>query len=294
MLPLLETLADGQSHTMREVTETLANRFNLTAEERAQHLPSGPQPLFYNRVAWAKTHMKMAGLIENPVRGSVTISPLGRDILTQKPDRIDVAYLKRFPPYGEFKKKVLPQEQASESDGEALKTPEEQLEASHKALREALSEELLDRVRSCTPQFFERLVVQLLVAMGYGGSLADAGKAVGRTGDGGIDGIIKEDKLGLDVVCVQAKRWANTVGASTVREFAGSMEAFRARKGVLITTASFSPDAKKYIDQIERKIVLIDGEGLADLMIEHDVGVAISRSYVLKRVDLDYFSEEES
>jgi len=293
MLPLLEVLADGQVRAMRDITDALVTRFGLTDHEKQQRLPSGQQTVFSNRVAWAKTHMKMAGLIDNPSRGSVKISPLGQDVLGQHPSRIDMTFLRRFPSYVAFKKKGQPQEQLSDNEAEASKTPEELLESSHKALRDALAEDLLERVKGCSPQFFERLVVELLVAMGYGGSLADAGQAIGRTGDGGIDGIIKEDKLGLDVVCLQAKRWSGTVGPATVREFAGSMEAYRARKGVLMTTSLFSKEAREYVNRIERKIVLIDGEALADLMIDYNIGVAISRSYVVKKADLDYFLEQE-
>ena len=176
----------------------------------------------------------------------------------------------------------------------ATKTPDEVLEASFQDLRTALADELLDQVKQCSPRFFERLVVDLLVAMGYGGSISDAGQAIGRTGDGGIDGIIKEDKLGLDVVCVQAKRWEKTVGRPEVQAFAGSMEGMRARKGVMITTSSFSREAEDYVGRIERKIVLIDGRRLADLMIDHDIGVTTARRYTVKRLDSDYFVEDEA
>ena len=172
-------------------------------------------------------------------------------------------------------------------------TPEEVLESSYQDLRNALADDLLEQVRNCSPQFFEQLVVDLLVAMGYGGSLADAGQAIGKTHDGGIDGLIKEDKLGLDFVCIQAKRWENTVGCSTVREFAGSMDAIRARKGVLMTTGSFSNESMEFVRQIDKKIVLIDGKQLAQLMIDHDIGVATARTYAVKKIDVDYFEEEE-
>jgi restriction system protein len=294
MLPLLQSLADGQFHVIRDVAENLAAKFGLIDDERRQLLPSGQQTVFHNRVGWAKTHMKMAGLIENPSRGAVKISSLGRQVLDQHPSRIDVAFLRQFPSFVEFTKKSQAPEHVAGDDHPAPTTPEESLEASYKALRDALAAEILERVETCSPQFFERLVVQLLVAMGYGGSLADAGQAIGRTGDGGIDGIIKEDKLGLDIVCIQAKRWSATVGAATVREFAGSMEPHRARKGVLITTSSFSADAKHYVSQAERKIVLIDGETLAELMIDHNVGVTTTQSYVVKRVDSDFFLEEDA
>jgi restriction system protein len=176
---------------------------------------------------------------------------------------------------------------------ETEQTPEETLESSYEVIRQNLAQELLTRVKKCSPRFFERLVVDLLVQMGYGGSRADAGQAVGRSGDGGVDGIIKEDKLGLDVVYVQAKRWDSTVGASTVREFSGSLDVHRARKGVLITTSQFSKEAKEHTEKSEKKIVLIDGERLAQLMMDHDVGVTVGAAYQVKKADLDYFEEEE-
>jgi restriction system protein len=294
MLPFLEALQDGQERTMREVTDALAARFTLTDEERLALLPSGQQTVFSNRVAWAKSHLKNAGLIDNPVRGRVNISEAGRKVLLQKPATVNCKFLKQFPTYLKF----IGQTPASEDDGEdeavleSTKTPEEVLAESYQALRNALADEMLDRVKSCSPAFFERLVVELLVAMGYGGSLADAGQAVGRSGDGGIDGIIKEDRLGLDVVCLQAKRWEKTVGRPEVQAFAGSMEGFRARKGVLLTTSWFSKEAEEYVTRIERKIVLIDGRRLAQLMIDHDIGVATARTYVVKKLDSDYFGEE--
>jgi restriction system protein len=295
MLPLLELLSDGQTHSVRDVTQLLSQRFNLTDEERDTMLPSGQQTVIGNRVAWGKTHLKAAGLIDNSRRGYISITEAGRQVLAEKPPRIDIKYLNRFPGFVEFRHKTRPakEEENGVEEEKDPRTPEEQLESSYRALRQALAEELLDRVKACSPAFFERLVVQLLVAMGYGGSLTDAGQAVGRTGDGGIDGIIKEDKLGLDAICIQAKRWDATVGRPAVQAFAGSMEGFRAKKGVLITTSTFSKDAEDYITRIERKVVLIDGVTLAQLMIDYNIGVAIARTYALKRMDSDYFTEDE-
>jgi restriction system protein len=291
MLPLLRAVADGEVHVVRNLTARMADEFHLSDAERQKLLPKGKQTLLSNRVHWAKTYLKKAGLIDQPAWGRVRITAEGRAVLARNPDRIDNTFLSQYPAFLAFFRKKSAT--AAPEVEEMPETPEEQLEASYEALRASLADELLDRLRTCSPGFFERLVVQLLVAMGYGGSLADAGQAVGRTGDGGIDGTIKEDKLGLDVVCVQAKRWQATVGAPVVREFAGSMEGVRARKGVLITTSSFSDDARKYVDRIERKIVLIDGEQLAGLMIDHNVGVAVAQTYVVKRIDLDYFVEDE-
>lgn len=291
MLSLLETLGDGKDHHLREVIQNISDRFKMTTEEQGELLPSGQQTVIYYRVQWAKTCLKKAGLLSQPHRGILRVSAEGRAVLDQKPTRIDYDFLRKYPSFAEFygrraagtTRVDLPIDEA---------TPQESLEASYLALRDALADELLERVKACSPQFFERLVVELLVAMGYGGSLADAGQAIGRSGDGGIDGIIKEDRLGLDVVCIQAKRWEKTVGRPEVQAFAGSMEGFRARKGVLLTTASFSSEAEDYVARIERKIVLIDGQHLAQLMIDYDVGVATARSYVLKKLDLDYFEEE--
>ena len=291
MLPLLDSIADGKEHVLRDVTRAIADRFGLSDEERKELLPSGGQSVISNRVAWAKTYLKKAGLISQPNRGVVRIADEGLAVVKGKPASIDTEFLRRYPSFTEFIGRSTP-EAAIEPRPDTA-TPEESLEASVLALRNALADELLDRLRACSPQFFERLVVELLVAMGYGGSLADAGQAVGRTGDGGIDGIIKEDKLGLDVVCIQAKRWKDTVGRPDVQGFAGSMEGFRARKGVMLTTSPFSKDAQEYVNRIERKIVLIDGIRLAELMIDHGIGVSTTHTYVIKKVDLDYFADEE-
>lgn len=291
MLPLLETLADGNDYPLRAVTKALIDRFGLTEEERQEMLPSGQQTVIANRVAWAKTYLKKSGLIAQPGRGVVRISDEGRAVLAKKPAKIDNDFLRRYPTFAEFVGHSDSVEAIEPTPDSA--TPEESLEASYLALRNALADEVLDRVKSCSPKFFERLVVELLVAMGYGGSLADAGQVIGRPGDEGIDGMIKEDKLGLDVVYIQAKRWEATVGRPDVQKFAGSMEGLRARKGVMLTTSAFSKDAEEYVTRIERKIVLIDGRQLAQLMIDHDIGVATAHSYVVKKLDADYFDGED-
>lgn len=291
MLPLLEALADGQDRHLRAVTTALADRFGLTDAERTEQLPSGQQTVIANRVAWAKTYLKKAGLVVQPSRGVVRLSDEGRAVLGKKPAKIDNEFLRRYQPFTEFLDRTSAEPDGGEVPPDTA-TPEEALEDSYLKLRAALADDLLERLKACSPSFFERLVVDLLVAMGYGGSLADAGQAIGRSGDGGIDGIIKEDKLGLDVVCIQAKRWKETVGRPDVQGFAGSMEGFRARKGVMLTTSAFSKEAQEYVTRIERKIVLIDGRQLAQLMIDHDIGVATARSFVVKKVDLDYFDEE--
>ncbi len=292
MLPLLEILSDGQDHRLRDVTRAVADRLQVPEGEREAMLPSGAQTVIANRVGWAKTYLKKAGLLDNPTRGTARITELGTKVIDERPPRIDAAFLMQFSPFREFKESTSPP-LAAQDVAETTSTPEESLEAAYRVLHEELALEVAERVKSCSPEFFERLVVELLVRMGYGGSLADAGQAIGKSGDGGIDGIIKEDRLGLDVVCIQAKRWKDTVGRPVVQAFAGSMEGQRAKKGVLITTAAFSQEAKDYVNRIERKIVLIDGRQLAELMIEHDLGVSRSREFILKKIDLDFFETEE-
>jgi len=295
MLPFLETLQDGQERTMRELTEALAGHFKLTEEQLQEHLPSGPQSLFYNRVAWAKTHLKNAGLIDNPVRGKVSISEAGRKVLLQKPATINCKFLKQFPSYLKFIGQTADQEgeQPEEMVLESTQTPLELMDASFNTLRKATAEELLAKLKACSPSFFERVVVRLLQAMGYGGVTGEA-SVTGKSGDGGIDGIIKEDKLGLDVVCIQAKRWDGSVGRPVIQGFVGSMDYVRAKKGVILTTSQFTKDALDFVYRIEgKKVVLIDGPKLADLMIEHNVGVNPTKLYELKEVSNDFFDEDE-
>jgi restriction system protein len=295
MLPFLETLQDGKERIMRELTEALAVRFGLTDEERQELLPSGQQTLFSNRVAWAKSHMKNAGLIFNPTRGKVSISDAGRKVLQQKPATINCKFLKQFPPYLTFIGQAPGQsnEGKEETVLESTQTPLELLDASFNTLRKATAEELLAKLKACSPGFFEHVVVRLLRAMGYGGVTGDA-SVTGKSGDGGIDGIIKEDKLGLDVVCIQAKRWDGSVGRPVIQGFVGSMDYVRAKKGVILTTSQFTKDALDFVDRIEgKKVVLIDGPTLADLMIEHNVGVNCTKLYELKEVSNDFFDEDE-
>ena len=295
MLPLLELLADGEERTSRELVEALALRFGLTDDERNELLPSGKQERFLNRASWARSYLKRALLVENTGRGRFRITSRGVEVLQSRPERIDIKYLMRFPELAESRSRQNnrhSEDAAADDADEVAQTPEEMLEAGYQSLRRELARELLQRVKSVSPRFFERLVVDLLVAMGYGGSRKDAGQAVGQSGDGGIDGIIKEDRLGLDVVYVQAKRWDGTVGRPVVQAFAGSLEGQRARKGVLITTSQFSQDAREYVSRIEKRIVLIDGEQLAQFMIDHGIGVAEVVSYTVKRIDADYFDQD--
>jgi restriction system protein len=294
-LPILKLAGDGIEHTVKEACGHLAELFKLSPTEVDEMLPSGRQSRFRNRVAWAVAYLKSAVLVDSTGRGRFRISDRGRDVLKKPPTRIDIAFLMQFPEVRAFrgggkagaKAEPVPEESAS------LGTPEEVIEVASRQLREQIAAELLQKVKSCPPHFFEQLVVDLLVKMGYGGTLADAGKVVGKSGDGGIDGVIKEDRLGLDSVYVQAKRWQSGVGEPTVREFAGSLEGQRARKGVLITTSTFSADARAYVSKIDKKIILIDGVTLVQYMLDYGVGVVESAHYSLYRIDSDYFEEAE-
>lgn len=291
LLPLLRRLSDGGVHRMADLYEQLSNELQLSESDKEERLPSGAQQTYMNRIAWARTYLKKAGLLSSPGRSQVQITERGRATLDEKPDRITVAYLKRFPEFLEFHtvKPIDPAATTAVAAVDEAETPQESLERLHKQLRDDLASELLDRVKQSPPAFFEAVVVDLLIAMGYGGSREDAGRTVGRSGDGGIDGVINEDRLGLDVVYIQAKRWEGTVGRPVVQAFAGSLEGVRANKGVLITTSSFTADAKTYVSQISKKIVLIEGKQLADFMIQYGVGVGIEAVYEVKRIDSDYF-----
>lgn len=298
MLPLLKVLADGREWSTRDLVQQLANEFRLTEEEREARLPSGQQSIVHNRVHWSKTYLKQAGLIEAPSRGFSRITFEGRSVLSANPAQINVRFLERFPSFVEFKKKTnrdKEPETTSKSSEEVSDsaTPLEALTQSYAALREATIGELLSRLRSCSPAFFERTVMKLLLAMGYGGVTGD-GQMTGKSGDGGIDGIIREDKLGLDVVCLQAKRWDGTVGRAVVQQFVGSMDYIRARKGVILTTSTFSKEAISFVDRIEgKKVVLIDGDRLAELMLSHNVGVITTQTFELKEVSNDFFDDDE-
>jgi restriction system protein len=294
-LPLLRRLADGEIHKMSDLYEDLADDMKLTAEERAEVLPSGKKFTYRNRIGWARTYLKKAGLVESPKRGYVRITAEGRRLVTSPPEQLNVKFLRaHYPEFKEFHSGSGSTNDGGQAQdgGDDDETPEESLARIHRGIRRQLTDELLDQIKASPPEFFERLVVDLLLRMGYGGSGDEAGQAVGKSGDGGIDGIINEDPLGLDTVCLQAKRWENSVGRPTVQAFAGSLEGYRAKKGVLITTSSFTKEAEQYSRQIEKKIVLIDGQRLASLMIQHELGVSTVDSYQLMRIDSDYFEDE--
>jgi len=294
MLPVLQYASDGKEHSLRDAITFLADVFNLSDNERKELLSSEQQAVFDNRVGWARTHLKKAGLVESLKRGFFQITTRGKDVLNQNIAAINVKFLGQFPEYIEFR---TSRKDNDKSEPEIIEisetTPQESIEFGYQKIRKELELELLNRVKSCSPDFFERLVVDLLVKMGYGGSRRDAGRAIGKSGDGGIDGIIKEDKLGLDIVYVQAKRWDNTVvGRPEIQKFVGALHGQRARKGVFITTSRFSQEAREYVSIIDSKIVLIDGEELAQLMIDNHVGVSTVSIYEIKKIDSDYFTDE--
>lgn len=297
MLPLLKLVSDGGEHNYRDLIEKLAVEFQISDEERKELLASGNQAVFDNRVGWAKTYLKKAGLLDSPKRATFVITEIGRQTLSRNPDRIDAKYLRQFPAFLEF-------QNASRNDTETEEeistvtineqTPEENLDKAYQRIRKALASELLNKVVELSPAFFERLVVELLVKMGYGGSIKDAGKAIGKSGDEGIDGTIKEDKLGLDIIYIQAKRWkpGNVIGRPELQKFVGALAGQGAKKGIFITTSSFTKDALDYTPRNETKIVLIDGEQLAQLMIDYNLGCTSQQTYEIKKIDSDYFGED--
>ncbi|HHT9147312.1 MAG: restriction endonuclease [Syntrophales bacterium] len=294
MLPLLKFCADGQEHTNREAIDSLAKEFGLTDDEQKQLLPSGQQCVFDNRVAWARAHMKMADLLENTSRGIFRITNRGSQLLEQTPPELNLRVLRQFPEYIEARNRSQDHQTGESSTGadeQESKTPAERLEEAYEMLRKNLAGELLSQLKSSSPNFFEKVVVEVLVKMGYGGSRKDAGQAIGRSGDEGIDGIIKEDRLGLDIIYIQAKRWENTVTRPEIQKFVGALQGKRARKGIFITTSDFSQNAHEYVSAIENKIILIDGQQLSQLRIDFGVGVATDAIYELKRLDSDYFTE---
>ena len=295
MRPLLEAHADGKEHLNRDLVAQLGEQFDLTEEERREMLPSGGARLFDNRIGWAKSHITQAGLLISPRRAISVITDRGLEALRIHPERIDLRVLNGFEGYREFRnrrKNVEDDESdASETEVEDAQTPEELLENAYLQVRRQVEAELLSQIKSSPPEFLERVVVDLVVRMGYGGSRKDAGEALGRSGDEGIDGIIKEDPLGLDIIYLQAKRWEGTVGRPEIQKFAGALQGQRARKGIFITTSTFSSDALEYTSRIETKIILIDGPRLAKLMFDHGVGVATASNYEVKRIDSDYFTD---
>ncbi|AWD68664.1 restriction endonuclease (plasmid) [Priestia megaterium] len=295
MYPLLELLGDGSEHTLQEAYIYLADYFGLTSRDKGEFLPSGKQLVYHNRIGWARTYLKKSGLIKSVKRATFVITDRGKQILSNpKITEIDQNYLMRYEEFVKFKNKRENENNnvnVLDSDSQHELTPQDLLDQSYRTIQQQINDEILERVKGCTSEFFEKLVVELLVAMGYGGSIQDAGRAIGKSGDEGIDGIIKEDVLGLDMIYVQAKRWENIVGRPEIQKFAGSLEGQRARKGVFITTSDFTQGAKEYVNLIEKKIILINGSDLSEYMFKYDIGVSKIGQYILKKIDLDYFEE---
>ena len=295
MLPLLQHIRDGRTYSKGDITSAMARHFKLSEGELAELVKSGT-PLFGGRVHWAIQYMLNANLVERPARAQVKITKRGIDLLASNPEEIDSKQLRQYPEFVTWQGKARERAKQEDNGGEqkvgrAQLTPDEQIDRGYTQIRETLADDLLTKVKSCTARFFEQLVVELLVRMGYGGSI-NRGEVVGRSGDGGIDGIIKEDKLGLDVIYIQAKKWEGSVGQSTIRDFSGSLDPHGAKKGVIITTGTFTREARSYVTNLgEKKIVLIDGHELAQLMIDHDIGVSTVTNYTIKRLDSDYFEE---
>lgn len=282
LLPLLKRIADGGQHQMSELYQSLADELHLSPQDRAELLSSGKQFTYQNRIGWARTYLKKARLLESPSRGAVQITPRGKDVLVENLPALHVKYLKKFPEFVEFQKITAPSTAGGELS-EPTETPEDTLERVSTQLQDDLAAELIEKVKAAPPELFERLVVDLLFRMGYAGSQQDAAKVLGKSGDGGVDGVIKADRLGFEVIYVQAKRWDGVVGRPVVQAFAGSLDGFHAKKGVMITTSSFSQDAQNYVGKIEKKIVLIDGPTFAAYAVEHNLGVSNDKNYEVKR-----------
>ncbi|ELC8354091.1 restriction endonuclease [Clostridium perfringens] len=297
MLPLLELLKDENTYNNKECVEKLSENLNLTEEEVRELLPSGRKRVFYNRVNWAKTYLKRAGLVEAPRRGEVKITQLGLELLQENPIEIRSRDLLRYSSFNDFINTANNRNENNNENRETLineRTPFEEISISFEELKNSLADEILEKIKSCSFEFFEKSVIELLIKMGYGGSREEAGRATRRTGDEGIDGIINEDRLGLDSIYIQAKRWRDTVvGRPEIQKFSGALDTPGANKGVFITTSKFSREAKEYVENINtKKIILIDGMQLAQYMIDFNVGVSTEIVYEVKRIDSDYFIEE--
>lgn len=296
MLPVLSACASNDEIRIGAVVDRLAEQLGLTPEERAELLPSGKQTLFSNRVHWAKTYLNKAALIESTRRGHFKITARGQQVIESHPQHIDNAFLSQFDEFRQFTKKSS-QGAAEDQHSPApafvtqTETPDEIMRVAHRQIEVSLAQELLDRIRVAPPVFFERLIVNLLLSMGYGGSAADAGRALGGSGDDGVDGVIDQDALGLDRVYIQAKRYAigNNIGSGAIRDFFGSLDRHKATKGLFVTTSIFSPSARETAEFLSKRIVLIDGEQLTKLMIRHNVGCRVEDTLHIKKIDEDFF-----
>ena len=290
--PLLEFAADGKEHSIAEARAALKQIMDISEEDLQELLPSGRQTKFDNRVAWAKSYSVQAKILDAPKRGHFCITERGKELLAQGHDRIDVKILNQYPEFVEFHTAKPGEPASKEPSSSQDETPEESLQKAYLSIRSDLASEVLTRIKTNSPKFFELLVVDLMIALGYGGSRADAGQSIGQSGDEGIDGIIKEDSLGLDVIYLQAKRWDGSVGRPEIQKFVGALHGKRAKKGVFITTGNFTSEAEGYVATIDPKVILIDGRMLADLMIDHNLGVSTSVNYEIKKIDTDYLEEE--
>jgi|SRR3989344_4028258 len=282
MLPVLQELADGGTRGGQDVASAVAKKMAVSEEDLQQILPSGGQTVFQNREAWAATYLAKAGLIARPERGYLKITERGLAVLKQNPEKIDNEFLRRFKEFQDFKAKT-PAESTNDS------TPQEDLEKGFQGIGASVRDEIIERLHEVNPTRFEQIVIDVLVAMGYGGSHEDAAKAVGKSGDEGVDGVINEDRLGLDTIYIQAKRWKANIGRPDVQSFVGALSGRHANKGIFITTSAFTNEAMDYVKTLREKVILIDGERLASLMFEFNVGVATESTYHVKRIDTDYF-----
>ncbi|HVP01945.1 MAG TPA: restriction endonuclease [Solirubrobacteraceae bacterium] len=300
MRPILVQLEDGQPRAIGDVRAALAREFNLSDEDLAEELPSGRAKTFNNRVGWATTYLYRCGLLTRPKRSVYRLTDRGRQVLADNPERVDVTVLSQFQELEEFlSTRKLGEEQRTGSPAQqsftadaAVITPEELIDRAYREMRSALAAELLDQVGGQGPDFFETLVLDVLQAMGYGGSRHDAAQRLGASGDGGVDGVIREDRLGLDQIYIQAKHWAAPVGRPEIQKFFGALHGQRATKGVFITTSTFSREARDYANDVTPRVILIDGRELADLMIDFGVGVTPRQIYTLARIDIDYFETD--
>lgn len=294
MTPLLRRLSGGGDHRVADLYDELADDLHLSDADRSELLPSGTVPVYKSRIGWARTFLKKAGLLEQPARGLMRLTEAGAKALTEHGDAVDVAFLRTIPQFRAWQDSGRRGEDggsAADDRAESVESPEDTLERVSRQMNADLAQDLLERIKAAPPSFFEKLVVDLMLKMGYGGSRAEAGRTLGKSGDGGVDGVIDEDRLGLDVIYLQAKRWEGTVGRPIVQAFVGSLAGMRANKGVLITTSGFTGEARAYVQQIGAKVVLIDGEMLGKLMIQHGLAVATLATYEVRRVDSDYFDE---
>lgn len=291
MLPIMKIAQDGEEHTMREVRQRIGDELGLSDAERKQLLPSGSQPVFTNRIAWARAHLLMACLLSKTGRGSFRITRRGQEVLASNPSSINMRFLQQFPEYNAARNKEAKPEVHDDAPGADTASPQERIATAFKELNESLTAELRAKLASVDPFRFEQVVLDLLVAMGYGGSKTEAAQVTQRTADEGIDGLINEDRLGLEVIYVQAKRWKHKLGRPEIQNFVGAIAGKKAGKGIFITTSNFHDNAREYAASLHQKLVLIDGRRLAELMIEHNIGVAPEQPYIIKKIDSDYFEE---